>query len=180
MRFRFTIRSLLIATTFVAVCLVVCWPALRKQWLVNSVTRHLGDSNRKVRTAAQALSDWGDHSIPALIELLQHDDLYVRIVAAESLGKLGPDAVAAVPDLTIALSDENFRVRYAAAHTHRSKVLFLCPLRSGSVSEVFIIGDRIGEGSIGSPAPWRVVRVTTDQIEAESLIGPKASATSIR
>lgn len=53
------------------------------------------------------------------IEILQkpveHDYLAVRRGAAESLGKIGPDAKAAVPALRKALRDADEFVRSAAA-----------------------------------------------------------------
>lgn len=306
MRLRFRTRNLLIVMALFALCLAV-WPALWKHWAVYSVVRHLDDSGTKVRDASVALTDWGDGSVPALVELLKHDDFYVRIVAADSLRKLGPEARSAVEDLTRALSDKNHRVRYAAAKAlgaigpdakttvpdlivalgdsepsvqfaavealrrlgihaegalpelqvlatnkhsavhnfardavfiitlslaikggnlesvrpyfttaglpgdvgvsadeleellthnksedfnyyfsedpHRSKVLFECPVQGKQASEVanvFVIGERIGEGSIGVPPPWRIVRVTTDPAEAESLVGPRVPGIPFR
>ena len=54
-------------------------------------------------------------TIPALIEAMGDENGDVREEAADALGRIGPDARAAVPALTKALSDEHEGVRYYAA-----------------------------------------------------------------
>ena len=49
-------------------------------------------------------------------ELLKHDDMYVRIVAADQLRELGPDATAALDVLVAGLHDAEFRVRMSAVN----------------------------------------------------------------
>jgi len=54
-------------------------------------------------------------TIPTLIEAMGDENGDVREEAADALGRIGPDARAAVPALTKALSDEHEGVRYYAA-----------------------------------------------------------------
>ena len=64
----------------------------------------LGNTGRDVKTA-----------VPALIELLKDEDLWVRRFAASALGKFGPDAKIAVPALEELLGDKSAWVRQACA-----------------------------------------------------------------
>jgi HEAT repeat protein len=58
-----------------------------------------------------------EHSVPVLVQTLKEDkDPNMRYWAADSLGKLGSDAKAAVPDLIMALKDESKIVRAGAAY----------------------------------------------------------------
>ena len=58
-----------------------------------------------------------EHSVPSLVTTLKEDkDPNMRYWAAESLGKFGPEAQAAVPDLIAALKDESKMVRMGAAY----------------------------------------------------------------
>ncbi len=55
--------------------------------------------------------------MPSLIKTLKEDENpEMRYWAAESLGKFGPEAQAAVPDLIAALKDESKIVRMGAAY----------------------------------------------------------------
>ena len=54
--------------------------------------------------------------ISDLVAAMKKDaDALVREHAAEALGDIGPDAASAVPDLIVALKDDNARVRRDAA-----------------------------------------------------------------
>jgi HEAT repeat protein len=58
-----------------------------------------------------------EHSVPSLVKTLKEDkDPNMRYWAANSLGKFGPEAQAAVPDLVAVLKDENKIVRMGAAY----------------------------------------------------------------
>ena len=58
-----------------------------------------------------------EHSVPSLVTTLKEDkDPNMRYWAAESLGKFGPEARSAVPELIAALKDENKMVRLGAAY----------------------------------------------------------------
>ena len=58
-----------------------------------------------------------DYSVSSLVKTLKEDkDPNMRYWAAESLGKFGPEAQAAVPDLIAALKDESKMVRMGAAY----------------------------------------------------------------
>jgi HEAT repeat protein len=58
-----------------------------------------------------------EHSVPSLVKTLKEDkDPNMRYWAAESLGKFGPEAAPAVPDLVAALKDESAMVRMGAAY----------------------------------------------------------------
>jgi HEAT repeat protein len=58
-----------------------------------------------------------DYSVPSLIKTLKEDkDPNMRYWAAESLGKFGPEAQSAVPDLVEALKDDNKMVRMGVVY----------------------------------------------------------------
>lgn len=61
--------------------------------------------------AGQALAAIGSASIDELVTLLAHEDRFVRMTAAHSLGSQGPQAQKAVPALNQALNDNNETVR---------------------------------------------------------------------
>ena len=65
--------------------------------------------------AAEALWRINRHpkSLPTLQIALQDRDEWAAVFAALALGKIGPDAITAVPTLQAALREQNFRVRYA-------------------------------------------------------------------
>lgn len=65
--------------------------------------------------ASAALARIGAPAVPSLIQGLRHQDPYVREQAALVLAKIGPEARAAVGELTAALDDEDSRVRKAAS-----------------------------------------------------------------
>lgn len=50
----------------------------------------------------------------ALARALKDEDENIRFTAAEALGRIGPDAKSAIPDLSDALMDEDEDVRYWA------------------------------------------------------------------
>jgi HEAT repeat protein len=58
---------------------------------------------------------YGPRAVPALAELLSAPEPGVRMSAAGSLGKIGPESKAAIPALVCALSDPHERIRTAAA-----------------------------------------------------------------
>jgi HEAT repeat protein len=106
-------RSLFVAIAVVALGIVV-WPTIWKKWAVYSVVRNVDRKGADyVRPAADALAEHDKNSVPVFVELLQHEDMYVRIVAAEKLGDLGPDAKS-VDALVAALHDDEWRVRMTA------------------------------------------------------------------
>ena len=95
---------------------IIAWPSIWIQWSAYSVTRNIDRKGGDfVRPAADALAEGGEESIPVFLRLLQHENLYVRIVAAEKLGEIGPDE-RSVEALVAALRDDNFRVRMTAAN----------------------------------------------------------------
>lgn len=61
--------------------------------------------------AGKALTNIGPASIPELMNLLKHEDKYVRMTAINALGNMGPQAMEAVPVLKDALNDEEELVR---------------------------------------------------------------------
>ena len=69
------------------------------------------------RKAADIITRVQDDSlaVSSLIETLQDNDVIMRNFAAEALGVLGADAMAAIPALTKALTDNSPEVRSAAA-----------------------------------------------------------------
>jgi hypothetical protein len=64
--------------------------------------------------AGEALTKIGETSVPELTRLLAHDDRFVRICAARSLGNMGSKSKDAIPALYEASKDEDETVsRYA-------------------------------------------------------------------
>ncbi len=57
--------------------------------------------------AAAALCQLGSAGLPALRKALGDQDVYVRCIAAEAIGKIGPVGTPAVPDLIDALYDKS-------------------------------------------------------------------------
>jgi HEAT repeat protein len=57
---------------------------------------------------------FGDAAVAPLADLLADPDRWVRLYAAGSLGRIGPDASAAIPRLQAALADTHGDVRFAA------------------------------------------------------------------
>jgi HEAT repeat protein len=72
-----------------------------------------------VRAAVEALGGIGPDGVEALRDALRHDNSYARRWAAITLGKLGPAASAAVPDLIDALHDDDEYVRLDASRALR-------------------------------------------------------------
>lgn len=64
---------------------------------------------------ATAITRIGQAATPDLIRSLDDDDARTRRIAAELLGRIGPDAQEAVPALIASLEDESPIVRKAAA-----------------------------------------------------------------
>lgn len=90
---------------------------------VPSLNRLLDHSSEHVRRAVvEALGmicQPVDHAVSGLVRCLQDDDVQVRFMAGLSLSRFGPGAAAAVPQLEIALHDENRYVRAHAAEALR-------------------------------------------------------------
>jgi HEAT repeat protein len=72
------------------------------------------------QAAADALVAIGPSTVPALIRSLASDDRIEREAAANTLGRLGPDARDAVPALQTTLRDPHGWVRDAAARALRA------------------------------------------------------------
>ena len=64
--------------------------------------------------AAEALGRIGPPAVPQLVEALHSNDAETRLVAAQTLARLGTDARDAVPDLIPLLEDPDERIRKAA------------------------------------------------------------------
>lgn len=64
--------------------------------------------------AAEALGRIGPPAVPQLIEALHSDDAETRLVAAQTLARMGTDARDAVPNLIPLLEDPDERIRKAA------------------------------------------------------------------
>ena len=93
--------------------------------LAQAVTQ--GDSEVRVATMATLLTIGGDDAkiaVPGLIQSLTASDPRVRRAAAESLGRLGPLAEAALPALRRALGDEDQETRIFASEA----ILNIIPL----------------------------------------------------
>lgn len=67
------------------------------------------------REAVQALGAIGVESVPALVAALNDASADIRTAAADALGRVGPEAKAALPALTATLKDPEKAVRQHAA-----------------------------------------------------------------
>lgn len=75
----------------------------------------LRDTDNEVNSwALTALNTMGESAIAHLIVALSDNDVYVRIAAADLLGRLGPQAQAALPQLQKSLNDFHPLVREEA------------------------------------------------------------------
>ena len=76
----------------------------------------LKDENVRLDAAVALISivpEEAKYAIPVLVETLKEERGYEQQIAAEALGRMGPDAKQAVPDLIRTLADENEYVRFA-------------------------------------------------------------------
>ncbi len=69
-------------------------------------------NERTSRIAATAFGTAGAVAVPALVEILGHQDPQVRASAADALAAMGPTAGTAAPRLVELLKDEDRNVRY--------------------------------------------------------------------
>ena len=94
-------------------------PARAEKGDTANLIKLLGDSDhRTIELASQKLKKIGASAVPDLVRVLKDDtvDSRLRINSIITLGKIGPDAKAAVPALTETIDDENFLVRKASAY----------------------------------------------------------------
>src|SRR5262249_4645046 len=86
-----------------------CIEAIRSNERVASLVAELGHADPKLRAAAAdkllEMRALAAPAVPALIRLLDDDDLHVRIRATYALGHVGPGARAAIPRLRRLLND---------------------------------------------------------------------------
>jgi HEAT repeat protein len=79
------------------------------------------DSDAVRSAAANALTRIDPRgAVSVLIEALKDPDTSVRASAAYALGDIGPDALAAVPALTVLINDANSEVRVSATEALRA------------------------------------------------------------
>ena len=79
----------------------------------------LGDPNERrwndvaytLQDEAYALGAMGEIAVGPLMELLEHDDAWIKINAAFALGEIGAPAARAMPELTKLLGHELHQVR---------------------------------------------------------------------
>ena len=87
---------------------------------VPAMKKLLADENHGVRVhTAESLfkidAKLGPELLPVLIDGLKNEDKAVRAEAAEVLGRIGPAAEAAIPELQAMAKDRNKAVRAASA-----------------------------------------------------------------
>jgi HEAT repeat protein len=116
-RLRVTSGWLMVLVSF-AVCAVVIWliPYCFQAawtWQVLYDVSH----GQSMKYSAEGLAKVGPSVVRALRENLKSDQVNVRVDAARSLGVIGPDAKAAVPELIRALRDSDREVEMAAVFT---------------------------------------------------------------
>ena len=76
----------------------------------------MGKSETARLLAADSLGRVGDVAVPALVKALNDEELPERWLAALALGRMGEDGASAAADLAAALNDDDEQVRSAAAH----------------------------------------------------------------
>lgn len=116
--------------------------------------------------ACSVLGQIGPEAVPVLIGQLHHERADRRVIAASSLGNLGPDAHEAVSALTEATEDDEGSVRLAAAYAlwqiDRSQQVALDVLRkclTDDDEEIRLVGANL-LGLIGQPATSAVPALT--------------------
>jgi len=100
---------------------------------VQCLVEKLTDSNKGIANTAKSLlkriepqwpeSQGARDAVPNVAKALEHSEWFVRKAAAEVLGRIGPDAIRAMPFLVKALADPNKDVRIAAKKTMDKIVL---------------------------------------------------------
>lgn len=133
----------------------------------------------------------GAFAVPALLELLKGDDLWLRVRAAESLGKTKSGAEAAVPVLIAAMGDPSWRgysgaVESALARIGRPAVAGLVELLTDASKRNRALWALQGMGAEGAVAAPHLVRLLSEA-EAETrrsacrcLMGLETNAISVR
>jgi hypothetical protein len=84
---------------------------------IPTMTRQVGrdfDLDLAIRRSTNQILAAGDADVLTLIQLLRSREVGQRLRAAKSLGQIGPDARAAVPELAAVLADPDGDVRRAA------------------------------------------------------------------
>jgi hypothetical protein len=119
--------------------------------------------NEEARVRITPFQPHADASVPALAELLEHDDAPVRVAACGALARADDESV--VPKLTSALEDENPLVRAAAA-----KALG----QFGPIAQDAVPALR---DALRSPENRRAASVRREAAAALGRIGPAAGAT---
>jgi HEAT repeat protein len=106
-------------TAVLGLCVIwIIWPQIKQErWKVA-----LNDENPAVRCAAvRALAKAGRPDL--LIDAIKDPNADVRILAADALGRIGPDPAKSAVALAGALGDEHIGVRREAAYS----LTWLCP-----------------------------------------------------
>ena len=75
--------------------------------------RRWNDVAYTLQDEAYALGAMGEVAVQPLMELLGHDDAWIRINAAFALGEIGPPAARAMPEMAKLLHDERHQVARA-------------------------------------------------------------------
>ena len=104
----------------IVLCIAVLLPASRasaadKEEIDALVNQFRAKDLKRRARAADDLVKLGAEGVPALSKLLEDRDGAVRVLAAESLGRIGPDAKEAVTGLAGAMKDKDDLLRSAAA-----------------------------------------------------------------
>ncbi len=140
----------------------------------------LPESRSKVGVSALAcgilllgtsLATAGDDKVEGLLKDLKNANPVTRVMAAMTLGKMGPTAKAAVPGLAEAVLDRNLNVRYFAAEALKA----LGPEAKAAVPALIKALDTFSGGSPRLEGPPRYY-ADTRSVAAEALgaIGPGA------
>jgi hypothetical protein len=80
-----------------------------KEEAIPSFVKLFNNENEAIRFAAsQALSKMGSKAVPPLISALENSSVVERVLIADTLGYIGPDAMDAVPALIESMSNSTF------------------------------------------------------------------------
>lgn len=141
------------------------------QDLIRDIVARLGTSEL-TQLDFKVLVTCGQQSVAALAEALRHRQSEVRSSAAYTLGRIGADAFAAVPELTIALKDDYLDVRALAAYA-----LGQIGLRAESAIPILgrISGDRREDQVVRESANQALKQMGTEQSLA-AIFSPSVSS----
>jgi hypothetical protein len=165
----------------------------KRQSLIKVHLRSEEDYHARSDAGFSALGPMAKPAVPALIDLLSHEDDQVRVAAAFDLMWIGPEAQESVPALAKCLSSTNswilrFRATRCLAHIHMRPEMavpgLVQNLGQSGVPERETIGALVAFGAQAKPAVPKLLGLLEDKnpitrssaVQALKLIDPEAAA----